>query len=137
MEEQIQCPNCGGFRVKVTKDIYYGNTENFERASIGKRILLFFPWYIVAALSIGFIGLPYLDKDFRVWMGDFTSLVFKGRYTIKDASHYLAHNECVICGYKWEWDSTTPKPKVMVRPGLIATGEKKLQEEEEERRRRA
>lgn len=44
--------------------------------------------------------------------------------------------ECLLCGYKWRWDSNSRYPTVRVAPDLIAKGELKLKAEAEKEQAR-
>jgi len=36
---------------------------------------------------------------------------------------------CVLCGYRWTWQTDQPKPQVIVRPDLVQLGAQKLEED--------
>ncbi len=109
MTENVQCPNCGGYKVQNKGD------GSFNKAGwvLGCIVCAFF----TAGLSLLAIPLVFL-------------LDSKPR---EDGSiEYL----CQLCGYKWFHIPGTPWPAINVRPELIREGAEKLRQEEEERRRR-
>lgn len=108
MAEQVQCPNCGGYRVETSEvETLWDPVPLDER----KKAIFSFP--LIAPFAILFAVL--FPNFFRKSRGK------------------LYHYYCYLCGYKWAWETGTPTPQVNVRPDLIAKGEQRL---EEERRRR-
>lgn len=111
MEKNVQCPNCGGFKVKNKGD---GSTDQKFGCVVGS---------LAGALFTGGASLLLLPLAF-LWKDDEPR---------EDGSiEYL----CELCGYNWFHIPGTPWPAINVRPELIREGAEKLQHEEEERRRR-
>jgi hypothetical protein len=106
---QIQCPNCGGY--KVTEHSNKGCASEVGM-HLAFTFITFGLWLIVwIIIVLSESGRPKPDPTLH-------------RYT------------CQLCGYSWDWKERTPLPEVTVRPDLIAKGVRKLEQEEEERRRR-
>jgi len=111
MEENVQCPNCGGFKVKNKGDGSANNKLGCLAVSLGGAL---FTW----GLTLLLLPIAFFIKDDE---------------PREDGSiEYL----CELCGYKWFHIPGTPWPAINVRPELIREGAEKLRQEEEERRRR-
>ncbi len=111
MEENIQCPNCGGYKVENKGDGSY----SYKGCAIGAALLLAIPTFGFS-LVLALLALFIPDQKPR-----------------EDGSiEYL----CELCGYKWFHTPGTPWPAINVRPELIREGSEKLKQEGEERRRR-
>jgi hypothetical protein len=103
----MQCPNCGGFKVKVSKPL-----SSIEKVGL----IMLWASIIVLTLGIGILVLiPWLISRRRS----------KG-----DLSWRC---NCQLCNHKWQWTPGQPLPEVTVRPDLIAAGEKRLRKEEAHR----
>ena len=109
--ENVQCPNCGGYRVKNRGD----GSSNNKAAAAGILLLLAFVTYGLTLLLIPFCFLIPNSKP------------------REDGSIEYA---CELCGYKWFHIPGTPWPAINVNPELIREGAEKLRQEEEERQRR-
>jgi hypothetical protein len=123
--EQVQCPNCGGYRTSATDITEKLDIKQYEKVSIEGMI---FYWFCFVITAFGFYGLALLSENVR-------TVLFTGKYTITTKTigyKYL----CGLCNYKWDWMIGTPKPIVNSKPDLIVLAAKKLEEEEEARRRR-
>ena len=126
-ENQVQCPNCGGY--KITGSQITEKLPKKEYRSISP--LLLWGWrlcFVVATFTtFGVYLLVLLIPDIR-------RLTFSGLWpTITKVVGF--NHICMLCNYRWSWMIGTPKPEVHVRPDLMMKGAQKLQEEEEERRR--
>jgi hypothetical protein len=122
--EQVQCPNCGGFKIESTKGILEKlNVNVYEKVSTGAMIFYWF-WFVVTVG--GFYGLILLSKDVR-------TVLFKGKYTITKKTIGYTYT-CGLCNYKWDWMIGTSKPLVTIKPDLLVLAAKKLEEEEARRR---
>jgi len=157
MANQVQCPNCGGYKTET-------RTTLVDRRS--SKPLLIQPqaamWMIVFSVALCFSGFITLIvwKDQSPWLClgsaflasiilfvlpvakyGLTSIilfVLSVNRTWSEAGYEVYHHRCYLCGYEWSRREDEPLPPVTVRPDLIAKGEQKLEEEreEEERRRR-
>jgi len=153
MSDQVQCPNCGGFRVYSEKD----NTLE-ERIAPAKELLrnsfvipsvIAVPSIIVSVISVyypsdlttglGVLGIAASVILFVVlFLWYLWVLVFgNGEFRYQTRTGIYHKYSCNLCGYKWEWLPGKPLPRVHINPDLITKGEQRLAREEEERRRQA
>lgn len=149
---QVQCPNCGGFRVETTtstSERKTGITTDFGGSQLAVSLLFavgfVFGGYWAATLGgvFGSIDSPtFLDTILGI--GSIGTGLFIALYTIKlyiknvRADKVICfHNTCSLCGYKWTQRNNEPLPPVHVQQDLIAKGAQRLEEEEEDWRRRA
>ena len=127
--EQVQCPNCGGYRTSTTEDIKEKlDTKHYEEVSTIGMIIFWFCFVIATFGSYGLALLVLLNDNVR-------TVLFNGKFTTTEKTigyKYL----CGLCNYKWDWKIGTPKPIVNSKPDLLVIAAKKLAEEEEEARRR-
>jgi len=135
---QVQCPNCGGYRVSLEK------TEglNWSRGTewVGTLWLPIIGFVVSAAMLIcsgswghlePFDNLSCLIGIFLLWM--FTWWAWGKDKLQRDFSTRKRYSyQCLLCGYQWTWTSGEPMPKVNVRPDLIAKGEQRLREAEQD-----
>jgi len=122
--EQVQCPNCGGYRTNPTDIKEKLDTKLYEKVSTEGMI---FYWFCFVITGFGFYGLALLSENVR-------TVLFNGKYTITEKT--IGYNYiCGLCNYKWSWMIGTPKPIVNGKPDLLVLAAKKLQEEQEARRR--
>ena len=136
VEEQTQCPNCGGYRVKVNIEDVYRKTGGVVPVDFGTRFWKLIQLLVAMYFTIFTVGLAFLSEGVRGWYSRTIRIIFLGVDDEKVLVTTIHHCECIIDGYKWDWDVHDPKPEVTFRPNLIVAGVKKLEEEEEERRRR-
>ncbi len=128
MESQVQCPNCGGYKVGYQ---YPGDdgcmTWTFLLAGVGGLFSCIF-----LTLLVIFEGIDLGNLAIAAFMGAGGALVLLiGIAALQPRHTHLL--ECHLCGYKWDTRSTPP---VTVRPELILKGEEKLRAEQEEERKR-
>ena len=123
--EQVQCPNCGGYRTSATDIKEKLDERYYEKVSIGEMI---FYWFCFVITGYGICGLALLNEYIR-------TILFKGEYIITDKTVGYIYL-CGLCNYQWDWMIGTPKQIVNSKPDLLVLAAKKLAEEEEARRRR-
>jgi hypothetical protein len=157
MTGQVQCPNCGGYKVSTkTATITIDRRSGKAIEGCGALLLLLIfavsGWFAVA-LFIALMEDPFIRSNpgpfmicFMVGPAALGGPLFTGLF-IRALSTYLKadkvvkekyYHACLLCGYEWSRWEDEPLPPVTVRPDLIVKGEQKLEEEreEEERRRR-
>jgi uncharacterized integral membrane protein len=148
MTGQVQCPNCGGYKVSTETA-----TITFDRKS-GKAIegggILFLLLVLAAGGGLALVMFIYVAKDFGPLMIFVLGLTVPGEliligWFIRALLRYLKadkinkekyYHTCLLCGYEWKRWEDEPLPPVTVRPDLIVKGDQKLEEEREEERRR-
>lgn len=120
---QVQCPNCGGFDVKVSR--YDDGTAIWVVLGIS-----LFTWGVPLILYVMFLIYEQLFDRKGVEAS-------KERKKIAAEKNMAGLRRCTcnLCKYDWEWKEGTTY-EVQVRPDLIAAGRERLKKEEEERRRR-
>lgn len=114
--DQVQCPNCGGYR--VYQHVASSHLETYtKKLDLISRLI----WGGTVFCSLGLLLLAKGVRD----------ILFKGEEpgTIQVADSY--QNTCLLCGYQWIWKVGDPLPQAQVRPDLIAAGEQRLREERE------
>jgi hypothetical protein len=92
MKTQLQCPNCGGYKVK---EEYFHVDEN------GKLIRKIDPgpyWYMVVFFSFLLVFIFGLGIIILIW-GIWNYLDNRNKFLRSTLEHY--DFECDICGYKW------------------------------------
>ena len=142
MADQVQCPNCGGYKTEVTVK-YIGVGVLYEFLGCAVVVLTgvlaggFVLWWFYA-LASGNI-LPPLVATGVLLVVAVVGLILQLSRLHKQQYHEVPKEysyKCHLCGYQWTWRTDEPKPRVTVRPDLIVRGEQKLEEEREEERRR-
>jgi len=162
MSDQVQCPNCGGFRTRtISKDSIYapGKTRPPTLGvKLGRIGCILFTALVSSYIALGiFLTLTlgrYIGPTSEEGMRVFSVIMFGIPLTVallvgvamwrrvmpspmRVQGPFIGtmyNYECYLCGYKWSWRTGTPKPQVHLRPDLIAAGNQRL---EEERRRQA
>ena len=154
---QVQCPNCGGYRVVTEKtdsitethEIVKPGSETAERNSINFFIVLAGGFFVLAfaiskwqidwidslqkfILTVGFAACGFACVGGAIIsVRDFLQVrktgVLRVRHTVEIAERYQFY--CQLCGYRWIWRTDEPYPKVNVRPDLIAKANQKIEEE--------
>ena len=127
MEDQVQCPNCGGYKVGYQ---YPGDdgciTQLFLLAGGGGLLMCIF----VTLLGISELNLFGIGVGAFLGIGSALMLLVGIAALQPKHTHLL---ECHLCSYKWD---TRSNPQVTVRPDLILKGEERLRAEQEEERKR-
>lgn len=133
MSNQVQCPNCGGYKIDVEKVESIGT---YTRNDIGTGCLVYLislfiilPIYmfliaVVIALFIMVITIPLAIWLYRGMNSASLSIVNAMRGYVEQAKKYWL--KCELCGYAWIWRTDEPYPSIQTRPELIAQGEQKL-----------
>lgn len=145
ISNQVQCPNCGGYKIDGSVRRIDPETGRAVRGKSGAGCF----WF-AGITGLGVI-LSVMSRDtngvlaiagfvlgfIAAWVSDAIS-----KQKVKQAiarAYNLYNYSCNLCGYRWEWRDGQPWPKVKVNPDLIAKGAQKLEEEtreaEEERKR--
>lgn len=151
---QIQCPNCGAYRVNEviylidprTKREF--NLHNNRMGCLGAfsvvtliasgvsgiLLLLYDPPRQNSSAPITITGWGFLFLGFILLIA---LIMMSGIQHSRLQWKHVHKRSCQICGYQWSWSPGDPEPEVRVNPMLIQMGAQKLEEEklEEERRR--
>lgn len=138
MSTQVQCPNCGGYRVESVNKVDNKET-NRQHVDVWGTL---FVWGLI--FLFGGILCPSFTE---LWTGGWdppnyttatilTSLGIVGivvgwRRMNAERHSLIAHyyHVCWLCGYRWNRRADEPLPEVSIRPDLIAKGEERLREE--------
>ena len=153
MGDQVQCPNCGGYRTETIRaEPIYGKLVPFTDKEKRAR---WFGWFLFGGagipllllMSCGLAGLNLVGGGglqgsitlfslvcfplflALIWSGILYFLLFKLSKGTRPVEATIYHYACWLCGYKWNWHLGTPMPEVRVRPDLIAKGEQHLREQ--------
>jgi hypothetical protein len=151
MSNQVQCPSCGGYKVdgKVFRiDPSTGKPPISLGCGFIFQMILLWTFLLMVEVVLMTIIFP---GDHQNTSGTIMGLVayvlpfvviipFYRRQSVKineakKRAYNLYDYRCNLCGYNWQWREGQPRPKVKVKPGLIAKGEQRLEEEEEQRRK--
>ncbi len=142
MSDQVQCPNCGGYKIKTVevKNIFAERAISLdERKQRAIAFLKMLPASIVLAV-ISFFSIKTFDSIMSAYFCSSSIivvalfLILASMYTKTERvrTGQIYNYYCYLCGYKWSWETGTPLPKVDVRPDLILAGEQRLKEEREQ-----
>ncbi len=142
MSNQVQCPNCGGYKTETVKveDVSTKETvSSDERKRNTTTWLKAFPVYIVLGLIFISIGVWVNDSGNSPFLicGGIFFIVFPlymiprsmSQKTKRVRIGQIYNYYCYLCGYKWSWTSGTSLPKVNIRPDLIEQGNQRLEAE--------
>ncbi len=135
---QVQCQNCGGFKITERPKLLVIETGNYIEKPSGCGV-----WFVIlltfGMVVRGIVSVASNEATFGVIfivMGVTLFTVFV-RWIAKDRKRFLPAKgyRCIICGYEWNWheDANSSGP-VSNNPQLIHMGNKVLEEEEERRR---
>lgn len=152
MSDQVQCPNCGGYKIdgKILRvDPSTGQVIKYGGCFLVVITIMLYVgavqclWFLLFFLGEKIfsgveinpaIGLLAIAATFVLPF--FVVIPF---YIERNAAKKRAYNlyvyHCNLCGYDWQWREGQPRPKVSVQPDLIEKGEQRLQEEDERRRK--
>lgn len=137
MADQVQCPNCGGYKVRVDDVQSSGQWEGTGKAIPLKKTGCLFSFTLIL-FGLFFVYLSLGENPNWVLMAIGAILIGGGLYVfnllriargdyVEQAKKYSYH--CYLCGYQWTWRTDEPLPKGNIRPDLITKGEQKLEEE--------
>ncbi len=150
MSEQVQCPNCGGYKLHTEKQITIATEKQqikynwFVKLSnlvtVGGLIL--FLVYVAIPPSTqtqtagnNYIGYSLVFGAIALGLAVYLFNLLTDRIT-KTVPSVIKYNlYCELCGYRWTWQNDQPYPTVNVNPALIQQGEQRLQEEAARRQR--
>lgn len=134
MSNQVQCPNCGGYKIDVEKmesiGVYKRNDPGTAclTALVGLFIILPIYLFLIAVVIALFIMVITIPLGIWLYRGmESASLAITNaiRGYEEHAKKYWL--KCELCGYSWIWRTDEPYPTVQTRPDLIAQGEQKLE----------
>lgn len=156
-ENQVRCPNCGGYRVadhidRIETDsrkIVAPPSEPFGFLDFMAvlSILMIIGGIAFGILNPGFLIVTVIGILFLIIIWVFKRLIrsatgrdpddeFKKKHAQFIAMTIEQHTyNCVLCGYHWSWAEGDARPDVTIRSDLIQKGEQRLREEERARRR--
>jgi hypothetical protein len=133
MANQVQCPNCGGY--KVNEDVIGIDSKTGKSFPVlgycGFVVLLMVIYVMVGALWLAVYGNKPTTSS-CLMSTVFILLFFWGTYKFnkrEKRAWNLYKYECKLCGYQWEWREGQPRPTVNVRPDLIEKGEQRLEQQ--------
>ena len=124
MENQVQCPNCGGYKVVTETRRINPKTQKESTTTRGQYI---------AAYSIGSvfillgIGTHYI---FGIISGILVIALFILISILNKKMINKYYNACSLCGYKWSRLENEPEPQVVVRPDLMEKGDIELKRQQ-------
>ncbi|MBI1923217.1 hypothetical protein HYR99_03095 [Candidatus Poribacteria bacterium] len=143
---QVQCPNCGGYKVTTYPSTYNRRTgKELQKFGCGFWAGMFF-WGGVFGIyplfgGVGVLILLIMGKapglDIGMGIGllviGFTCTSLAGFWMIGSIREYFKADKitiyghaCSLCGYSWARREDEPLPEVRMRPDLIAMGEQRL-----------
>ena len=121
MSSQVQCPNCGGYKVSPAKlsriDPQTGKAMNTAGFSCLLTIAgTFIFWLTVIALV--YLG---INTGIAIVAGIALTIgvgVMISNNRLKNAINVTTF-QCDICGHVWHWRHGTPMPKAMGQPNVV------------------
>jgi hypothetical protein len=126
MPNQVQCPNCGSYKV-VTKLTRVNPISHQALPKINGSY-----WFGIFVASCLFTILGFVSFAFRI-LGGLILIggVFFAFWSLSKKAIIRYDNSCILCGYKWNRLQNEPEPPVTIRPDLIQKGaeEQKRQQE--------
>lgn len=151
MSNQVQCQSCGGYKIdgKIVRiDPSTGQVIKLNGCGLVViTIMLYFGavqalWFLIfflasiispgAEVGMGTILLIALSSIFAPFL--VVIPFYRGQSATQKRGYNLYMYHCNLCGYDWQWREGQTRPKVKVKPDLIAKGAKKLEEEEKSRK---
>lgn len=158
MSDQVQCPNCGGFRTQtISKNSIHapgGARAPTLGVKLGRMGCVLFTAIaslyltllmcveitfgrglgpaseeIVIPFSVALFGVP-LVVALLVGVAMWRRVMPLPMHVQGPVIGTMYYYDCYLCGYRWSWRTGTPKPEIHVRPDLIAKGAQRLEEEE-------
>lgn len=141
MSNQVQCPNCGGYKLDTELTEMDSETGKKYKPNAGINLLLIIGGFIVFGLVTKVIGAISNNEGVSLVAGFVSWLVFlswganKETERKKKRKYNLYNFYCNLCGYRWTWREGSPYPKINVRPELIAQGEQVLEEKRKQQQR--
>jgi len=135
MPGQVQCPNCGGYRVEVANQLVRAHETPL---SGGRKLFHFIVLQAFVALCVWLAFQPeYGFEGTERTMGLVALGILDVRVTMSILEETRTHESttgyryrCQLCGYLWEWQIGAPLPIARVRPDLIQAGSVQLAAEE-------
>lgn len=133
MSNQVQCPNCGGYRVREVENVL--GSGKWKKA---ERTRAFIAW-MAMAVPVIVIGALIVNSSPEELVPSITCgaiLLAVPTFLVlnKTATRIIGKvHRCDLCGYIWRQLFDEPSPPVTIRPDLIAKGEQRLKEEEHQR----
>ncbi len=137
MNEQPQCPNCGGYKISTRARI---RGYTYTQRPMGARM---YTLHLAAFSSVLLLLLVELMYIFRVnlglaalvtavfaglilWSKGVRSRLFERKYLDRVPVNAVYRHHCELCGYEWVWRTGTPRPEIHVRPQLVMQGAERL-----------
>lgn len=138
---QIQCPNCGGYKLITEKQVTIATELRPVRYSVLKLV-----WAFVSGIALGGCSILVGISQNNIFYTGF-GIVFvlltifaiyrhiTGQAAERVPSIVRYDLYCQLCGYRWTWQTDRPYPRINLNPALIQQGEQRLEEEANRRQR--
>lgn len=135
---QVQCPNCGGYKVSEEKrTVVATEKRNVDSSSSARMKLLQIG--IAVFLLIAF-GAFLQGNTLYACLAGLIAILFVlvawllFRNGVKQDVPTIVRYEfyCELCGYRWTWRNDEPYPLIKINPTLIQQGEQKLEQQRRE-----
>ena len=118
MSNQIQCSNCGGFKVD--------SLDSRGKSAEGVLCLVFLAAAAIGALFLINVGGVAILLAVPVGLVALLYLLPMTLDAFGKAGNAIKHS-CQLCGYSWSVRPGDPAPPVQVRPDLIKKGAEHLE----------
>jgi len=130
MSNQLQCHNCGGYKLEsnLTEiDPKTGNKVGSSCFPLFFGVVILPVFFIGSWLVVGYQG----ENAYIIVLVWFVWLIWSSIATsqAKKRAYNLYNFHCNLCGYRWQWREGKPWPEVKVQPNLIAAGARRLEKE--------
>lgn len=133
---QKQCPNCGGYKIQKTGDMF--ETVPLSNENKIKNIIINQVIYWVAMFFLGIVPIILMENVSSATKTVLVLLIFMGAivvallifFFVKTTKKRIGEQYyCNLCGFRWDWYFEKPWPLVSKRPDLINLGSERLEEE--------
>lgn len=118
--DQLQCPNCGGFKVDTTKTESIGQDSKSVGGVRGLLLGLLFMFVLLPIMVFFAVPVITFPISSSIWKW-YQKLLENQRGYVEQAKRYWYR--CELCGFAWQWRTDEPYPEVQARPDLIAKAE--------------
>ncbi|OQY95386.1 MAG: hypothetical protein B6D41_06205 [Chloroflexi bacterium UTCFX4] len=143
---QIQCRNCGGFKVSEEKRTVIATEKRQVDASSSSKMKML--QIGIAVFLLTTFGAFLQGNALYACIAGLFAILCVGaawllfRNGMKQDVPTIVRQEfyCNLCGYRWNWRNDEPYPHITVNPILIQQGEQRLEQkrrEQEDWERRA
>jgi len=126
MSNQVQCPNCGGYKTDVEKVESIGA---YTKGTPGRNCLLILLYIFIITPIFAFLAIVVIALFIMIITIPLGILLWEGMQSVLesildavkgDKEHIKKYwLKCEICGYSWVWRTDEPYPSIQIRPEFL------------------